>query len=266
MSSSLVVSPKQMINIIDKIEKALWVEYPSYQNVERYLSRWEYLEYDYDYYGSDRIVSVCIEYKPDKKIDVKRTLDKLPYDLLFKIAVDLNVEIPELIYSVAEIKGILASQYENASDTFLRAYQKIYSDPDVAISMANSALEQIIKKICDDNRLKSCNSKDTSKKLIEHILKEFNFHPSEKTLQDNIRNLGSQIISIVNSIENIRSQHTTAHGVDFKVNDPIYASLVINSVSTVGLFLLNYYEKHYKNQKIELNTNRYCEIDDDIPF
>jgi hypothetical protein len=264
MIENLTVSPKQMLDITNKIEDALWNQYSSYQDVERYLAKWRYD--DEDYYGNQCTTSVHIEYKidKDKKIDVKKTLDKLPDYLLFKIAVDLNVEIPELIYSVAEIKGILASQYENASDTFSRAYQKIYSEPDVAISMANSALEQIIKKICDDNRLKSCNSKDTSKKRIEHILKEFNFHPSEKTLQDNIRNLGSQMISIVSSIENIRSQYTTAHGVDFKVDDPIYASLVINSVSTVGLFLLNYYEKHYKNQKA--NTYFGNELDDDIPF
>jgi len=45
---------------------------------------------------------------------------------------------------------------------------------------------------------------------------------------------------------------------DYTVDDPLYAHFVINTVSTVGLFLLNFYEKKYK---VEENN-----ADDEIPF
>ena len=123
--------------------------------------------------------------------------------------------------------------------------------------MANSALERIIKKICSDSSIDGCNSKDTLYKLASHILKQFNFF-QDKSLNTNIRNIGSGLLNASQAIENIRSNNTEAHGTEDEIiSDPLYAMLVVNSVATVGLFLLNYYEKHYQPDP---------DLEDEIPF
>lgn len=259
MQTSTMISPSSMLDIIDRIEKALWDRFKAkkYQNVKRYILRWHEEEYDGggNYCGNFSIITQ----KNTDNIDLPATLDTMNDELLFKIAVDLNIEVPGLVYSVAEIKGVLSQKYEDVGRTFEKAHEKIYSEPSTAIIMANSALERIIKKICSDGSIDGCNSKDTLYKLASHILKQFNFFP-DKSLNANIRNIGSGLLSASQAIENIRSNNTEAHGTEDEIiSDPLYATLVVNTVATVGLFLLNYYEKHYKS---EPDNNP----DDKIPF
>lgn len=260
MQTSTMISPSSMLDIIERIEKALWDKFDTkkYQNVKRYIARWHREEHDgYGNVQWSNFEIVC--QKENGNIDLPATLDTMSDELLFQIAVDLNIEVPGLIYSVAEIKGLLSQQYEDVGRTFQKAHEKIYSEPSTAIIMANSALERIIKKICSDSSIDGCNSRDTLYKLAAHILKQFNFFP-DKSLNTNIRNIGSGLLNASQAIENIRSSNTEAHGTEDEIiSDPLYAMLVVNSVATVGLFLLNYYEKHYKP---ELDIN----FDDEIPF
>ena len=250
-----VISPSAMLDIIGRIEKTLWDKFDTkkYQNVKRYIARWHEV---YDGFGEENF---SIIYQPDSdNIDLSATLDTMEDELLFKLAVDLNIEVPGLIYSVAEIKGILAEKYEDVGQTFQKAHEKIFSDPSTAIIMANSALERIIKKICADGSIDTCNAKDGLFKLANHILKQFGFL-SDPNLNANIRNIGSGLLNTSQAIENIRSKNTEAHGTEDEIiSDPIYAMLVVNAVSTVGLFLLNYHEKHYQSPTTS--------SDDDLPF
>ncbi len=259
MTSSTMISPSSMLDIIALIEKKLWgkFEQQKYQNVKRYITRWQEDHYDYQgYCGSNFEI---ITQKDSDNIDLPATLDSMNDELLFKIAVDLNIEIPGLIYSVAEIKGVLSEKYEDVARTFEKAHERIYSDPPTAIIMANSALERIVKKICSNATIEECNPKDTLYKLTSHILKQFNFFP-DKSLNINIRNIGSGLLSVAQAIENIRSNNTEAHGSEDEIlSDPLYAMLVVNTVSTVGLFLLNFYEKHYKPEPA-------YKADEEIPF
>jgi hypothetical protein len=246
------IAPSITMTLVDKIEKKIWNKYSSYKNVLRYIRRW-HQESPNNY---DENFSVRFQ-DNGNNIDLPATLDGMDDELLFQIAVDLNIEVPGLIYSVAEIKGMLADKYENAASTFDKACQKIYSEPSTAILMANSALERIIKKICADGTVDKCKSSDTLYALTAHILKQFNFFP-DKSLNANIRNIGSGLLNASQAIENLRSNHTDAHGTESEViSDPLYAMLVVNSVSTIGLFLLGYYDKHYKQQIFD---------DDVIPF
>ena len=255
-----MVSPAVMIDMIDRIEKALWDKFQNkkYQNVKRYISRWHEEDWDNrgNYCGSNFEI---ITQGENGNIDLSATLDTMSDNLLFQIAVDLGLDVPGLIYSVAEIRGVLSQKYEDVGRTFDKAFEKIYSEPSTAILMANSALERIIKKICADKTLDSCSSKDTLYKLTAHILKQFNFFP-DKNLNTYIRGIGSGLLSASQAIENLRSNHTDAHGTEHEViEDPLYAMLVVNSVSSIGLFLINYYEKHYQAPTDE-------SFDDDIPF
>jgi hypothetical protein len=45
------------------------------------------------------------------------------------------------------------------------------------------------------------------------------------------------------------------------IEDELYAKFIVNAVTTVGLFLLNYFEKKYKH-----NTDVVDRLNDDIRF
>ena len=254
MNSKIMVSPSSMLDIIGRVEKTLWDKFETkkYQNVRRYVSRWQVV---YDDFGNTNF-DIATQ-QDGENIDLPATLDNMDDELLFQIAVDLNIEIPGLIFSVAEIKGVLADKYENAASTFEKACQKVYTEPSAAILMANSALERIIKKTCADGTIDKCKSSDTLYALASHILKQFNFFP-DKSLNTHIRNIGSGLLTAAQAIENLRSNHTDAHGTEDEViSDPLYAMLVVNAVSTIGLFLQRYYENHYRPEQHEI---------DEIPF
>lgn len=239
-------SPKYMTKLIPKVEQAIWGEFSSYKNVKAYILRFQEIYDEFNGYANFDIV-----YKDGgQDIDLSSTLFGIKDDeLIFKIALDIGVVVPDLIYSIPEIKGILASGYEVAHTTFENALKKVIDEPNTSICCANSALESIIKHICEDKSVTKCNQNHTLYKLTTHLLKEFKYFPDKK-LNDNIKNIGSSLLSIAQSIETIRSNHTdVSHGKiseDYIIDDEIYAKFLINAVSTVGLFLLNYYEKKYK--------------------
>ncbi len=254
--SDILVSPSAMIDIIDRIEKAIWEKYSSYKNASRYIKRWH--KVFSDDYGRCCDENFTVILNDKDQINLSATLDTMGDELLMQIAVDLGIEVPGLIYAVAEIKGVLADRYENVGDVFNKAFEKVASEPAAAVMMANSALELIIKRICSDDRIEPCNSKLTLYKLTQHILKQFKLYP-DKDLNGNLRNIASGLISVAQAVENIRSENTNAHGTDREIIDnPLYAMFILNSVSTVGLFLLNYYEIEYP---VEIR-----EFDDEIPF
>lgn len=255
------ISPKYMMGLIKKVKDKIWTEYQSYKDVETYMARWQDITYEnynnteYDFY---------IQYQNNSNnIDLDKTFKHIPDEKIFQIAIDLGLEIPGLIYSVAEIRGLLAEKYQDASRVFENAYKELDKKPDHSILLANSALEKIIKKICSDKSLTKCNEKDSTSSLIDHILKEFDIFPN-KELQKDVRKIASSLITIAKTIDDIRSKNTDAHGIkdDYLIDDVIYSQLMINSVSTLGLFLINFYEK--KVGKAETTTE--VTIEDDVPF
>ena len=254
------VSPKYMIKLLSKVEKAIWDEFKTYKNVEAYMNRWIEIEGG----GFDELQNFYISRNEDGNIDLRATLHNIKDDeLLFKIAVDMGVEVPDLIYSIPEIKGILSSGYEKAAGTFENAYRKVSEEPATAICCANSALESIIKHICEDETIADCNPNDTLYDLVQHILKEFKFYPS-KDLAKEIRNIGSGLLNVAKNIEDMRSKHTdTSHGKapnDYIIDDELYAKFIVNAVTTIGLFLMNFYEKRYLPEQADLQSL------DDVPF
>ncbi len=257
MQDISMVSPDTIFNIAKKIKQKLLDTKENLGDIEWYISRWREV-----YYGWNDEITGCnfeIIRIPDSPcIHIMETLQPMSNELLFKIAVDLDIEIPGLMYGVAEIKGILNDRYDDVGRKFEEACKEVYSAPDMAILKANSALERLIKEICKDKSIKDCNPKDTLYKLTEHILKEFKFFPDKK-LNSKIKNIGSGLLTTTQAIEGIRSSNTKSHGtLDEIIAQPLYSVFVVNSVATVGLFLLNYYEHHYKpTSSLE---------DDEIPF
>lgn len=245
------------MRLVAEVERAIWVEYGSYKNVRNYIEKWhEYDEHNYNW-ENFRIVE-----KDDKNIDLNSTIHSMPGEVLLKVAIDLGVDTPDFIPSIPTFKNEIKSEYKTAYDTFTKAYKQIESDPSTAIGLVNSALESIIKEILKDERIKSkIKGNETLYQLSSVILKEFNFTSSEHPKE--IKTIGNSLLAVNQAIEKLRSEKTNFHGKtseDFLIEDPIYTYFIVNSVTTVGLFLNKFYKTRYPKPEPEIEEN------DDLPF
>ena len=233
------------MELIKKVVNALWYEYNSYVDVSFYIQKWQC----FDEVGYENFI---IYNKNDKdEIDLEKTLYNMNVDILLKIAIDMGIETPDFIPSIPTFKNVIKEEYSNAAETFNKAFKQIESDPDIAIGLANSALESIIKEILQDDRIKTkFNNSDTLYTLTQDILKEFKLFPDSE-IPEEINQIGSGLLKVCQGIEKIRSQKTNLHGKmddDYVVDDSLYAYFIINSVATIGLFLQSYYKKKIFNQ------------------
>lgn len=249
------ISPKYTMTLIKRIKTELMKQYSS-SDIRIYLSKW--IEY-YDAFNQN--FGICL--KDNGELDLDATINNIDGETLLKIAIDLEIETPDFLPSIPIFKNEVKSSYKTACKTFERACKIIDKEPDTAISLANAALESVIKEILKDERLDNgtYNSKDTLGKLIEKCLKKFNAFPSPFISQD-VKQFGSGLISCCQAIENMRSNETlTVHGKtdsDFVIDDSSTAFFVVNAISTIGLFLLKQYQRVYP-----INT---CEETEELPF
>lgn len=252
------VSPKYLMQLVANINTEISRLYANYLEQSRYILKWRKINKDGRY---------NFEVKWDKfsedqeELEVFDTLHNMNADLLLQIAVDLGLETPDFIPSIATFRNEIKSSYNTASATFERATRQIEQDPSMAIALANSALESIIKEILKspvvqaqlvaipDLTLKSLET-STLYELTNQILKVFELYPG-KGMPKEFNTIGSSVLAMNQAIEAIRSTKTHAHGktdTDYVVDDALYAYFVVNSVATVGLFLKSYYEKKFKLQ------------------
>ncbi len=257
------------MKLVEDVENALWDMFTTskYYNVERYIEKWQVYEDRYTDTGYHIGWSPQFEIKKQKdggSIDLKSTLHSLNGETLLKIAIDLGVDTPDFIPSIPSFKNALKSDYKTAYDTFSKAYKQIDTDPSTAVGLANSALESIIKEILKDDRIASKTSGgETLYKLTSIILKEFNLaddkHPKE------FKTIGSSLLAINQAIEKLRSEKTNFHGKtddDYLLNDTIYTYFIVNTVTTVGLFINSYYKTKYPRKVVEQKDTTH----DDLPF
>jgi hypothetical protein len=253
-----LISPKYQMKLVKSVHEAIWDEYKSYKEVEFYINKWHQSEHDFN----NRWENFEIHYKESKDIDLLKTLHNMSGEYLLKIAIDLGVDTPDFIPSVPTFKNELKSDYKTAYDTFTKSYKQIETDPGLAIGLANSALESIIKEILKDERIeKKANGGETLYKLTSIILKEFNL--SDKDQPKEIKTIGNSLLAVNQSIEKLRSEKTNFHGKtieDFLINDEIYAYFVVNTVTTVGLYLVSFYKKRYPKPKQDDDDS------EDLPF
>jgi len=266
----LKISPKYIIDLINKINEKLYAEYASYKKVQTYIERWrEVVRYEsWGYNNSEEhpIYDFDIKFKENTtNIDLIETLNNIEDEKLLQIAIDLELEVPGFIYSVAKIEGITKQNYQIANQIFVDSIKKVYDRPDEAIGLANSALESIIKHILELNKLEvEYNPNDTLYKQTSNILKGLNFFPN-KDLEESIKRIGSSLLCITQEIEALRSDKTKFHGKgreQYIIDDPLYAFFVINCVSTIGHFLISYFEKTH----IDATTQAEELPADEIPF
>ncbi len=253
------ISPKYQMQLIDEIEEEIWSQYSSYKKVEAYINKW----YEADQYGNWQNFPIIKKNKGE--IDLFKTLHEVDGETLLKIAIDLGVETPDFIPSIPTFRNAIKSSYETASQTFEKALRQIEESPETAIGLANSALESIIKEILKDDSIKiKLDTKKTLYKLTIDILKEFQLFPNGNMLNE-IKTIGSSLLAINQSIEKLRSEKTDFHGKtkdDYIIKDSLYTYFTVNSVATVGLFLMSF----YKNKFLTAKQNIAETEEDDLPF
>lgn len=257
-----LISPKYQMRLVGLVQNAIWNEFDSHAQVKYYINKWYENNFEPGSFNDNFWENFTIYDKEKPIIDLLSTLHSMPGSILLKIAIDLGVDTPDFIPSIPTFKNELKSDYKTAYSTFTKSYKLIETDPSLAIGLANSALESIIKEILNDDRINSkMKGGETLYKLTTTILKEFNLTSEEHPIE--IRTIGSSLAAISQAIEKIRSEKTDFHGKttdDYLINDPIYTYFVINSVSTVGIFLISYYKTKFPKPKEVL------EIDFELPF
>ena len=249
------ISPSYQMRLVQTINDKLFEQFKSYNEVEHYIRKW----YECDEYGNWENFHIATKKNKENqdKIDATSTLHSMCGELLLRIAIDLGIETPDFIPSIPTFKNELKSSYKTASQTFEKAYNNVETDPDLAIALSYSALESICKEILTDSRVAISYDKSmTLPKLISAICKGFRF--VDTNLPVELKTIGSSLINIAKAIEDIRSDKTKAHGQtdnDYRVQDSLYTKFVVNSVSTVGLFLLNFYEEKYPIKRAQTQNN-----------
>ena len=250
------------MQLIDDINRAIYGQYSSYKKVEFYISKWHKVEEDWN----NTWENFTIARNSKGEIDLLTTLHHIDGETLIKIAIDIGVDTPDFIPSIPTFRNEIKTSFETASATFERAFKEIEEHPDLAIGLANSALESIIKEIIRDESIE--NQYDQNKTLYQltvAILKEFKIYPISG-IPDEIRQIGSSMLTINQNIEKLRSEKTNMHGKvsdDYIVSDPMYAYFIVNSVSTIGLFLNSFYRRKYPIPQTD-NANE--PESDDLPF
>jgi hypothetical protein len=256
------VSPKYLMKLITDIEKAIWEEYGTYKNVRHYISKWHIIDSDWNNYSENFSITT----KENGEIDLITTLHGIDGETLLKIAIDLGVDTPDFIPSIPTFRNEIKSDYKTASATFENAIKQIETHPDIAISLANSALESIIKEIFKDHRIETKPKQGkTLYDLTCELLKEFQLFP-DSNMPKEIKTIGSSLLAINQNIEKLRSEKTNVHGKtneDYIIEDPLYTYFIVNSVTTVGLFLKSYYGLKFPKAKVNDNKNDFL---DDLPF
>ena len=258
------ISPKYITDLAEKVKETIWNRYKSYDMVKFYISKWQKVQWIGDDFDGYEQTNFEIVYKPKGEIDLMSTLNGIDNETLIKIAIDLGIDTPNFIPCIPTFKNMLKDEYSTTSEIFEKAYRLVYEEPNMAISLANSALESLIKEILKDERINiKYENGYTLKKLINLICKAF--MDNNKDMPQEVRTISSSLVSISTTIDDFRSSKTIVHGKtedDYIVSNPLYAELIVNSVATVGQFMQNYYKQNYP--KIEHNDSDI--ITDDLPF
>ena len=245
-----------------RVENALWnlFEESKYRQVEEYVRRWH--EDDGSFWEN-----FCI-FEKDGHIDLGRTLAGMPNDILIKMAADIGVETPGMLPCIPMMKNILNQNNTNAYANFERAVKDVYDHPDRSVALAASTLEGLFKTILQNSdpsiRLKNLSLSDLTGKVVKQLIGN-----CDASAPQEIRTLASQLRGLGSTIDDLRSDKSTAHGKaagDYVVDDGLWAETVVNATATLGLLLWRLYERSCARAKAASTVQPAPIYDGDIPF
>ncbi len=205
------ISPKYLMKLAHEIHDALWDLFPTnkYRNVGYYIEKWHEEEGD----GWNHHWENFSIYKRDNgEIDLLPTISHMSDDLLLKIAIDLGIETPDFIPCIPTFKNELKQNHLSAYASFEKALKEVEENPDLAVGLANSTLESVIKEVMKDSRVNTKYDRNkTLYDLTKDLLKEFSLYPSEN-IPTEIKVIGSSFLNINQNIEKLKSETTNMHG------------------------------------------------------
>lgn len=258
------ISPKYQMTLVRRISEAIWAEYSSYAEALYYIKKWH--EHNDDWNNPWENFSIVFKDQNQQKIDLQATLHNIDGDTLLKMAIDLGLETPNFIPAIPIFRNEIKSDYSTACIAFEKAFRCVENDPATAVGLVNSALESVIKEILKDGRIfVQWEDTDTLYSLVKRILTEFKL--TIKDLPTEIKTITSSLLAASQAVERLRSGKTLFHGKtkdDYVLSDPMYGYLVINSVASIGLFLISFYNKKYPSQTETSSGQSYDP--DDLPF
>lgn len=234
------ISPLYMQRLKTRVESALWDLFneSKYRQVEEYVRRWH--EDDGNFWENFSV------YEKDGHIDLGRTLAEMPNDILIKMAADIGIETPGLLPCIPVMKNILGKANASAYANFEHAVRDVYDCPDQSIALAASTLEGVFKAIIQDMDPNASVGNLSLSKLTSKVVKELVDACDPSTPQE-VKTLAAQLRSLGSSIDNLRSDKSTAHGKapgEYVVDDSLWAETVVNASATLGIFLWKLYERH----------------------
>lgn len=266
------ISPKYLMDLISCIEERLWAmfEKARYQNVRRYIEKY-HIEWQ-EWNDSAENFHIYFKNEHNTEIDLAETLHKMPPDLVMKIAIDLGIDTPGYLPAIPKFKNILKDKNQSAYQNFERATRDVYENPDQAVSLASSTLEGIIKTVLTNevfaDSVGSVRNKPLTK-LVSTLINEFGFDDKTKCPSELIT-IASQLRSLGATIDDLRSDKSTAHGKahdEYVIDDPLWAAFIVNTSAALGLFLWEYFEKKYKPAITTMTDATDTPVDlSEIPF
>lgn len=244
------ISPKYLMEIIPKVSEQLWGMFSNarYQNVRRYIEKWHTQEW-ISTFDVDENFHIYFKDEQNREIDLDETLHRMSHEILIKIAIDLGVDTPGFLPLKPSFKNILKDNNQSAYQNFTRAASNVYKDPDNSVALAASTLEGIIKTILEHETFANDLHKFKNlplTKLVNEIIKRFKL--ADENAPKEVFTLAKQLAGIGGTLDDLRSDKSTAHGKgsnDYVVDDPLWAIFAVNTVTGVGLFLWEYFQAKY---------------------
>ena len=191
-----------------------------------------------------------VDIVPSKWTYVERLLAKEPEGLVLRIARELELDLPNSSsLATVELKDFLQQGgYEAAGHDFERALNYVETDAEQAIGSASSTLESICKGILEKFG-EACPKDESLSPLINAVFGRMDLSPEGHADPDIKRVLGGLVNAAV-GLGVIRTKYSGFHGKSGEQKrkrlSVRHARLAVNSVSAVGLFLVETYIERFE--------------------
>lgn len=255
--------PLYMQRLKNRVEKALWetFEESKCKQVGEYIARWHEKDDD-DFFWENFTI-----FERDDHIDLSRTLAGMPNEMLIKMAADLGVDTPGLLPCIPVMKNALRENNQSVLSNFERAVKEVYEHPDQSVALAASTLEGLFKAILQESQKDILSKNDSLSKLTGKVVKEL-VASCDSSAPTEIKALASQIRGIGCTIDDLRSDKSTAHGKapgEYIIDDELWAEAVVNATATLGILLWRLHERQKYAKQRPCSAPAY-DYDEDIPF
>ncbi|MBF6677581.1 abortive infection family protein [Campylobacter sputorum] len=135
---------------------------------------------------------------------------------------------------------------KNIQDRWNRALERQKDDPEGAITLSRTLLEDLFKFILDEEKIEYNKTNSNFHDLYKKVSKFLNLTPEQHTEQIFKQILGS-ISGVVTGLSSLRNTMSDAHGKNIKPSER-HSELSINLAGAMAIFIYKTYKK-FKEQK-----------------